>query len=134
MREVRSAFQLEMVAYDPHQATMLVTTMTKEGFPVVEFRPNVLNFSEPMKQLDALTKAHTIAHGGDAVMEWEMSNVVAQPDAKDNVYPRKPDGQLHLKIDNPVALISALGVAMSKEEEVVPASPWDDPTFSMAAA
>jgi hypothetical protein len=117
LREIRGFFQLEMVAYDPHQATMMVTTMMKEGFPVLEYRPIVLNFSEPMKELDALTKARTIAHGGCPVMEWEMSNVVAAPDKKDNVYPNKPAGQDHLKIDNPVALISALGVAMSGERQ-----------------
>jgi phage terminase large subunit-like protein len=132
LREIRGFFQLEMVAYDPHQATMMVTTMVKEGFPVVEYRPVVLNFSEPMKELDALTKARTIAHGGCPVMEWEMSNVVAAADAKDNVYPRKPREEA--KIDNPVALISALGVAMKGEEEPMATSPWDDPEFSMSAA
>ena len=132
LREVRGYFTLEQVAYDPHQATMMVTTMVKEGFPVVEVRPNVLNFSEPMKELDALTRAGTIAHGGDPVMEWEMNNVVAQADAKDNVYPRKPRDEA--KIDNPVALIAALAVAMTKEEEMVPSSPWDDPEFSMTGA
>jgi len=115
LREIRSAFQLEQVAYDPHQATMLVTTMTKEGFPVIEYRPMVLNFSEPMKELDAISKAGTIAHGGCPVMEWQMNNVVAQADAKDNVYPRKPRDEA--KIDNPVALISALGVTMAMKTE-----------------
>lgn len=133
LREIRTAFQLEMVAYDPHQATMMVTTMVKEGFPVVEYRPLVLNFSEPMKELDALTKSGAIAHGGCPVMEWEMSNVVAAPDKKDNVYPNKPVGQNHLKIDNPVALISALGVAI-KGEETAMTSPWDDPNFSINPA
>lgn len=130
LREIRGAFQLEQVAYDPHQATMMVTTMAKEGFPVIEYRPMVLNFSEPMKELDALSRAGTIAHGGCPVMEWEMNNVVAQTDAKDNVYPRKPRDEA--KIDNPVALISALGVAMKGSEEMV-SSPWDDPEFSVAA-
>jgi phage terminase large subunit-like protein len=132
LREIRGHFQLEMVAYDPHQATMMVTTMVKEGFPVVEYRPVVLNFSEPMKELDALTKARTIAHGGCPVMEWEMSNVVAAADKKDNVYPNKPREEA--KIDNPVALISALGVAMKGEEEPMAASPWDDPDFKLVAA
>jgi phage terminase large subunit-like protein len=131
LREVRGFFQLEQVAYDPHQATMMVTTMMKEGFPVIEYRPIVINFSEPMKELDALTKAGAIAHGGCPVMEWEMNNVVAQADAKDNVYPRKPRDEA--KIDNPVALISALGVAISKQEEEAPMSPWDDPAYSMTA-
>ncbi|WP_439569064.1 terminase large subunit [Sphingopyxis sp.] len=129
LREIRSTFQLEQVAYDPHQATFLATTMMKEGFPVLEYRPVVLNMSEPMKELDALMKSQRITHGGCPVMEWQINNVVAQLDAKDNVYPRKP--RIEAKIDNPVALIAALGVAMTTEETVAPSSPWDDPEFSM---
>lgn len=132
LREVRAAFQLEMVGYDPHQATMMVTTMVKEGFPVVEYRPIVVNFSEPMKELDACTKAGTIAHGGCPVMEWEMSNVVAAPDKKDNVYPNKPRDEA--KIDNPVALMSCIGIAIKQRIEEAPVSPWDDPAFSMSPA
>lgn len=131
IEEAVHRFQVEQVAYDPHQATMLVTALGKKGIPVLEYRPLVLNFSEPMKELDALTKSLGIRHGGCPVMEWQISNVVSAPDKKDNVYPNKPDGQPHLKIDSPVALISALGVAMSKEEEEVQTSPWDDPNFSM---
>lgn len=129
LRQIRATFQLETVAYDPHQATFLATTMMKEGFPVLEYRPVVLNMSEPMKELDALMKSQRIAHGGCPVMEWQINNVVAQLDAKDNVYPRKP--RLEAKIDNPVALIAALGVAMTTEEKVELTSPWDDPEYSM---
>ena len=43
----------------------------------------------------------------------EISNVVAQRDAKDNVYPRKPREEA--KIDNPVALIAAIAVALSAQ-------------------
>jgi phage terminase large subunit-like protein len=103
--EAGSLFQVDHLAYDPFQATMLVTRLQGKGVPVLEYRPTVLNFSEPMKQLDALIRSRGIAHGGDQVMTWQISNVVARADAKDNVYPRKPDGQDHLKIDNPVALI-----------------------------
>ena len=132
LEDVKTRFQLEQIPYDPHQATYLATTAIKSGLPMIEYRPVVLNFSEPMKELDAVTKAGTIAHGGCPVMEWQMSNVVAQEDAKDNVYPRKPRAEA--KIDNPVALIAALGTALAKEEEQVPTSPWDDPEFSMTDA
>ena len=132
LREIREAFQLEQVAYDPHQANYFVTTATKDGFPMLEYRQIVLNFSEPMKELDALTRAGTIAHAGCPVMEWQINNVVAQADAKENVYPRKPRAEA--KIDNPVALIAALGTAMTKEEEEMPISPWDDPEFSMSGS
>lgn len=129
LQQIRSRFQLEQVAYDPHQATYLATTMMKAGFPVLEYRPLVLNFSEPMKELDALMKSQRIAHGGCPVMEWQINNVVAQPDAKDNVYPRKPREEA--KIDSPVALIAAIGVTMTSDEAPEPCSPWDDPEFSM---
>lgn len=132
LREIREVFQLEQVAYDPHQANYFVTTAMKDGFPMLEYRQIVLNFSEPMKELDALTRAGTIAHAGCPVMEWQINNVVAQADAKENVYPRKPRAEA--KIDNPVALIAALGTAMTKEEEEMPTSPWDDPEFSMSGS
>jgi phage terminase large subunit-like protein len=134
IEEAVARFQIEQVAYDPFQATMLVTTLQKRGIPVLEYRQTVLNFSEPMKQVDALMRSLCIRHAGCPVMEWQISNVVGAADKKDNVYPNKPDGQAHLKIDNTVALMSALGVAMSAEEEEMATSPWDDPTFSMAGA
>lgn len=129
LRQVRGYFQLEQVAYDPHQATYLATTAAKDGFPMLEYRQIVLNMSEPMKEIDAKTRAGTLVHGGDGVMEWQVSNVVAAPDKKDNVYPNKPRDEA--KIDNPVALIMAMGVAMTSDEAPAPTSPWDDPEYSM---
>jgi len=132
--EAGSLFEVEQVAYDPWQATQLAQRMIAEGVPMLEYRMTVANMSAPMKELDALSRAGTIAHGGCPVMEWEISNVVAAIDKKDNVYPNKPVGQNHLKIDNPVALIMALGVAMTKEEAPVVVSPWDDPNFSLVGS
>ncbi|MGY2051692.1 terminase large subunit [Methylobacterium sp. JK268] len=108
------AFQLEEVAYDPHQATMLVTALQEAGVPCVEVRPLVLNFSEPMKQMEALIRSRAIAHSGDPVFTWMLSNVVAKPDRKDNVYPNKlrPEN----KIDGPVAHMMALARLMSGDE------------------
>ena len=48
-------------------------------------------------------------------MAWMMGNVVAKFDAKDNVYPRKEREQD--KIDGPVALIMALGLALRTPEK-----------------
>ena len=106
-----SRFTVQDVAYDPHQATMLVTNLQAEGIPVVEFKPTVLNFSEPMKQIEALIRDRKLKHDGDPVMTWMMSNVVAKVDAKDNVYPRKERPEN--KIDGFVALCSAMGRAMA---------------------
>ena len=108
-----SAFEVASLAYDPHQATMLVTELMDKGVPVVEMRQVVLNFSEPMKQVDGLIRSKRIAHNGDPCMTWMMSNVTAKLDAKDNVYPRKE--REDNKIDGPVALIMAMNRAMNDE-------------------
>ena len=107
-----AAYGATAVGYDPHQATMLVTQLQDEGVPVVEFRPTVLNFSEPMKQVEALIRDRRLSHDGDEVMTWAMSNVVARMDAKDNVYPRKERDAN--KIDPFVALCMAMGLAMKE--------------------
>jgi len=109
--DLSSRFTVREVAYDPHQATMLVTALMGEGVPCVEFRPTVLNFSEPMKTLDGLIRAKKISHDGDPVMAWMVSNTVAKVDGKDNVYPRKERPEN--KIDGVIALIMALGRAMA---------------------
>lgn len=112
--DLADRFEVLDVAYDPHQATMLVNRLVKRGLPMIEYRPLVLTFSEPMKQLDALIRDGKLEHNGCPVMTWMMSNVVAKPDKKDNVYPDKEKPAK--KIDGPVALISALGRAMAREE------------------
>jgi len=106
-----SLYGIKEIAYDPHQATMLVTELMGEGVPVVEMRQTVLNFSEPMKYVDSLIRSRQIQHDGNPVMTWMLSNVTAKEDAKENVYPRKERPEN--KIDGPVALIMAMGRAMN---------------------
>ncbi len=102
------------VAYDPFQATQMATQMTKMGIEMVEYGATVRNFSEPMKNLDALILKRLIKHDGNPCMAWMMSNVVAREDAKENVFPRK--NKPEQKIDGGVALIMAIGRSMVEEE------------------
>jgi len=92
---------------------MLVTDLMSHGVPVVEMRPTVLNFSEPMKNLDAIIRSRQIRHNDDPVMTWMISNVVAKEDAKECVYPRKERPES--KIDGAVALLMALGRSMNAD-------------------
>ena len=110
-------FDIKEVAYDPYQATMLATSLMDEGVPVVEVGATMLNFSEPMKQIEAMTRTNQIKHADDPCFNWMMSNVVAKQDAKDNVYPRKERDEN--KIDGAVSLIMAIGRAMRHDEMVI---------------
>lgn len=124
------AHTITSVGYDPAQATMLVTEAQARGLPMVEFRHTVLNMSEPMKEVEACIRSGKISHDGDPCFAWQVGNVVAKDDAKDNVYPRKERAEN--KIDGAVALIMAMGRQMASE--VAYTSPWDDPGFSLVPA
>lgn len=112
-----SQFEIQAVAFDPFQATQLSTRMVSEGLPMIEVRPTVLNFSEPMKTLEALVLQEKLKHDGDPVLAWMASNVVAHLDIKDNIYPRKERPEN--KIDGIVALIMALSRAIKPGDAVV---------------
>lgn len=98
-------FQLEELAFDPAQAMMMMAELGEEGISTVEVRPLVLNFSEPMKTVEAEIRSRLIAHDGNPLFTWMLSNTVAKEDAKDNVYPRKD--RVENKIDGVVALLMA---------------------------
>ncbi len=121
--ELASRFEIQAVAFDPFQATQLSTRMLSQGLPMIEVRPTVLNFSEPMKTLEALVLQKKLSHDGDPVLTWMASNVVAHLDAKDNIYPRKERPEN--KIDGIVALIMALSRAIKPGEVVVLGSDYE---------
>jgi len=109
-----SIYQVEECCYDPFQATQLATHLMNDGLEMVEVRATVQNFSEPMKELEALILDGRLHHNGDPILTWMISNVVCHIDAKENIYPRKENEQN--KIDGVVAAIMALNRALFHEE------------------
>lgn len=96
--------------YDPWQSTQLAQELQDQhGASVIEVRATTMNFSAPMKELEALVLAQRFHHNGNPVLRWMVSNVVCHTDAKDNIYPRKEQPQN--KIDGVVAAIMALSRA-----------------------
>lgn len=110
LREWVSAFGVKQVAYDPGFAWDFCQRMSTDGMPMVEYRATVMNYSEPMKELEAAVLDGRLKHDGNPAMTWMISNVVCHRDAKDNIYPRKEREES--KIDGPVAAIAGMGAAM----------------------
>ena len=50
-------------------AMQLAQRLSAERVPVIEFRANTQNLSEPTKELDAAMRAQRLAHGGNPVLE-----------------------------------------------------------------
>lgn len=110
LQELARRFEIQEVNYDPFQATQFSTRMAAEGFPMVEVRSTVLNFSEPMKELEAVVMARRFHHDGCPVLTWMISNVVCHRDQKDNIYPRKERPEL--KIDGVISLLMTMNRAL----------------------
>ena len=108
-----SRFSIQGFGYDPHQATQLVGHMLDKQVPMVEVRPTVLNFSEPMKTLEAWVLQGKLVHDGSPILTWMMSNVVCHRDQKDNIYPRKE--RVENKIDGVVALLMAINRYLARK-------------------
>jgi phage terminase large subunit-like protein len=110
-------YAVQSVPYDPYQAQYMEQELINEGIPVIEYKNTVANMSFAMKEMQALILKGRIHHDGNNCLGWQISNVVAHLDAKDNVFPRKERPEL--KIDGPVAIMMALGVSLSTEESNV---------------
>lgn len=108
------------IAYDPWGARQLANVLSAKGQTMVELKPTVANFSEPMKSWEALVLEGRFHHDGNPAVRWQVSNVICHRDRKDNIYPAKL--KTENKIDAAVATIMALNRALLAPE--APADPY----------
>jgi len=118
--EAVERFQVEMIAYDDWNASDLVSRLVEQGVPLIQFVQGTKSYHPAMQALERAYVAGKLAHGGDPVLTWCASNLVARRDVNLNMAPdrkRSPD-----KIDDMAALLMAIGVAVAQdaEEDVSP--------------
>lgn len=113
--DIANIAKIQEIAMDPgHNSTQYGVHMTQRGFRVIDLRPTVLNFSEPMKWLEAYVIDRRF-HYACPVLPWMMANVVVKPrgQMKDNLFPGKAADSR--KIDGVIALLMALNRAKAAE-------------------
>ncbi len=103
---------------DPHGATNLSHQLDDEGLNPITIQQNYTNLSDPMIELEAAIESGRFHHDGNPIMTWCISNVVGKyiPGNDDVVRPIK-EGEEN-KIDGAVALIMAIGQALSGAKQV----------------
>lgn len=117
--EFCSRFDVQEIAYDPFQATQLVTRMQDKGLRMVEVGQSFRTMSEPMKELDALIRAGKVEHCGNACMAWNIANTQARMIGGDHVRPVKQ--RVEEKNDGVVAAIMAMNRWIA---EIPQQKPW----------
>ena len=109
-------FNVQAIAHDPLHATQMVQRLLNEGINCIDVRMNVMNLSEPMKELQALILDGCLHIEDNPITLWNFSNVTIHVDRNENIYPRKQ--KVENKIDIVVSAILALAVAINEEGEL----------------
>lgn len=111
IERLESIFKPTAVGYDPGFDRVIPQNLQNKGLPMAEVKPTALNFSEPMKNLEAHVISGKLKHDNNPAMTWMVSNVVCHRDKKDLIFPNKE--RADNKIDGAVAAFIALNVHMA---------------------
>lgn len=109
-------YQIAELAFDRWGSQKITTDLQDLGFEVegkrtlIQFGQGFASMSAPTKEVEKMVMGKELAHGGDPVLSWMISNVAIKVDPAEN---KKPDKEKSTeRIDGAVALIMAVGRAM----------------------
>lgn len=113
---VNAEFNLQSMAYDRWNASDLASRLLAADVPMIEFVQGPKSYHPAMNELERLYIAGNLRHGGDPVLQWCASNLVARRDVNLNMAPdRKRSAD---KIDDMAALLMAIGASMTASDEM----------------
>jgi phage terminase large subunit-like protein len=113
VRELGEVYNIRAIAVDRWDSTQLQIELKDDGFDVVPFGQGIASMNAPTKQIERDVLGGDLRQNGHPVMRWQVGNVAVRTDDAGNIKPSKEkSGE---KIDGPVALIMARGLAMLDE-------------------
>ncbi len=112
---IMSRYNIKSIAYDRYNSTQLVINLQNDGVEMSPMGMGFVSMSAPMKELYRLVLEGKINHEGDPVLRWMVGNVSVAYDPALNMKPDK--ARSGDKIDGVVALVCAIGEAMTYEDD-----------------
>ena len=116
IRELYDKYDIRSIAYDRWNATQLVNDLIDEKIPMERFGQGYVSMNAPTKELEKRVLNKEIKHGGNPVLRWMCSNVMIKEDPAGNIKIDK--GKSTEKVDGMVALVMALGEAMTDDRPI----------------
>lgn len=114
IREDIERFNPSQIAFDRWNAQEIVTRLLEDGYPMVEFQQTTKHYHPAMQELERSYLSGNFAHGGDPVLQWCASNLVAFTNQDMSMKPSKKKSAD--KIDDMCALLMAIGVGLEEDE------------------
>jgi len=130
--EAAEQYDIQLMAYDRWRINDFQRELDAIGaqVPMTPFGQGFKDMAPAVDKLERLVAERRLRHGGHPILNMCAANAVAERDPAGN---RKLNKMKSVgKIDGMVALAMALGAA-AHEDGTPQISPWDDPTFSLAA-
>lgn len=112
---VKDNFNLISIAYDTWNAAQTASKFAAEGIEMVQFIQGPKSYHPSMKNFEETYISGRFRHGGDPVLTWCASNIVARTDANMNMAPDKKKSAD--KIDDMTALLMANGIMIGQSSD-----------------
>jgi phage terminase large subunit-like protein len=118
-------FDVREIAYDPWNATDLVSRLLQDGLPCIPIRQGFVSLTAPTKSLEMAILSKRLRHDAHPVLRWNIGNIMVETDAAGNYKISK-----HLsteKVDGAAALVNAID-RMDRHSD----APAEDPVLVTA--
>lgn len=115
IREDSGKFEIQELAFDRWGSQKITTELQDIGFELegkkslIQFGQGYASMSAPTKELERMVLSDQVAHGGNPVLAWMVSNVAIKMDPSGNVKCDKEKSTE--RIDGIIATIMAMGRA-----------------------
>lgn len=115
IKDVCEKFNVQQIAFDSWNASDLTNRLICADIPLIEFVQGPKSYHPAMQQLERSYIEGRLNHGGDPVLNWCASNLVARRDQNLNMAPDKK--KCADKIDDMAALLMAVGISIVGVEQ-----------------
>ena len=119
LQEWKTLYQLQTIAFDPWNATDLVTRLQQDGLTCVAMRQGFTSLAAPTKSLEQAILGKRLRHDGHPVLRWNVGNVSVEMDAPGNIKVSKKVSTE--RIDGVAALVMAID-QMDRNQSLTPPS------------
>lgn len=110
INSLADVYDIREIGFDRWNAQQLVTQLEGDGHTLVPIGQGFASMHAPTKRLMEMVLRREVAHAGNPVLRWMMSNTVVETDPAGNIKPSK--NRSIERIDGIVATIIALARGM----------------------
>ncbi|WP_051221018.1 terminase large subunit [Eremococcus coleocola] len=116
LREMARKYGCREVGFDTWNATHLASTLTNEGFVMVDIPQGITKLTEPTKKFREQLYKQTLFHTDDKLLKWAVGNAVIITDANENIKISKKVSRD--RIDPIASILNAFARAMYDDQVV----------------